>query len=309
VICTHSLNDYLKLKEAVASIVAQTYQAGEIILVVDGNPELYQKIRQDLGQKEPFKVILLKQNMGISGARNAGIGAASGEIIAFMDDDATAKKDWIETLIATYKKYDAISVGGKILPDWEAGAAPDYFPEELYWLVGVINQGFADDKIGEVRNTFGPNMSFKKSVFEEIGVFNQGFGFSGNSCVQAEEPELSLRMKKKFSRGVTYNPQAIVYHKIPRSKLKIGLLIKRSFYQGYSKALINKLDKSTDPLNTERTYLKYLILKSIPGRLKKFYRLSELKKVFVLIASIAGVGLGFLFGSVKGKNVKRANQP
>jgi glucosyl-dolichyl phosphate glucuronosyltransferase len=305
VVCTHNLKDYPFLKEALKSLLGQTYSEKEITLVVDGNPELYKRILSDYQSEKRLRVILLNTTMGISEARNAGIRESKGDILAFIDDDAVAEKDWIEKLVAVYVKYDAIAVGGKILPDWIGGPVPDFFPEELYWLVGVTNRGFAQDTITEVRNAYGSNMSFKKIVFDEAGLFSHGFGFTGNACVQAEEPELSLRMRKKFSRGVIYNPEAIVHHKIPSSKVKLGTLYRRSFYQGYSKALIKKIDSVKDPLNTERSYLRYLLIESIPGRLKRFYHFSELKKVLVLIISIIGVGLGFIFGSVQKNIIKK----
>jgi glucosyl-dolichyl phosphate glucuronosyltransferase len=304
VVCTHAFKDYPFLKEALKSLLGQTYSQKEITLVVDGNADLYRRILSDYQAENRLRVILLEDTMGISEARNAGIRESKGDILAFIDDDATAEKDWIEQLVAVYVKYNAIAVAGKILPDWIGGPVPDFFPEELYWLVGVTNLGFAQDTITEVRNAYGSNMSFKKIVFDQAGLFSHGFGFTGKACVQAEEPELSLRMKKKFSRGVIYNPEAIVYHKIPSSKVKLGTLYRRSFYQGYSKALIKKIDSVKDPLNTERSYLRYLLIKSIPGRLKKFYHPSELKKVFVLIVSIIGVGLGFVFGSAQRKKIK-----
>jgi GT2 family glycosyltransferase len=283
----------------------QTHRETEIIIVVDGNEELHKKIVAGYGSNEAIKAVLLKQNMGLCAARNAGIRAAQGNAIAFLDDDAVAERTWVENLVDTYEKFDAISVGGKVLPIWVSGK-PDYLPEELYWLVAITHEGFAEEKAIEVRNTFGPNMSFKQEVFEKIGVFNQDFGFAkrGISYIQAEEAEFSLRMKQKLGKGVMYNPEAIVYHKIPPSKVKMKMLLKRAFYQGYSKALLRKLNPSADPIATERSYLKSLLLKYIPRRIKRIYYVSELKKLSILVASITSVGLGFVYGYIKGIKVE-----
>ncbi len=191
-------------------------------------------------------------------------------------------------------------MGGKVLPVW-LGDKPDYLPEELYWLAGITHEGFAEEKVVEVRNTFGPNMSFKREVFQKAGMFNENLGFArkGTSYIQAEEPEFALRMRRELGKGVIYNPKAVVYHKIPPAKVKVGLLLKRAFYQGYSKALLRKLNISADSGATEKSYLKALLFEYIPRRLKRFYRLSELKKLLMLFACIGAVGLGFVYGYVK----------
>lgn len=300
IIGTHNPDSYQNLIEAVDSLLEQTHHELEIIIVVDGSEELYERVVTDYADQEAIRAVLLKENVGVCGARNAGIGVARGDTIAFLDDDAVAERRWIENLLSTYQEYDAVAVGGKVIPLW-LRARPDYLPEELHWLVGITHDGFADEKVAEVRNTFGPNMSFRREVFEEIGLFNEDFGFAGGktSRIQAEEAELGLRMKQKLGKGVIYNPHAIVYHKIPQSKLGVRILLRRAFYQGYSKALLGKLNNSADTISTEKAYLKSLLLKYIPRRMKRVYHISEVKKLSVLIASVFSVGLGFTYGYTK----------
>ncbi len=300
IVCTHSPDNYSNLVEAVDSLLSQTHPEIEVIVAVDGNAELHERVSAHYRGNEAVRTTLLKESVGVSGARNAGIKAAKGDIIAFIDDDAVAEKGWIENLLSAYSEYDAVAVGGKILPVW-LGDKPDYLPEELCWLAGITHEGFAEEKVVEVRNTFGPNMSFKKEVFQKAGMFNVNLGFArkGTSYIQAEEPEFALRMRRELGKGVIYNPKAIVYHKIPPAKVKVGRLLKRAFYQGYSKALLKKLSISADSVVTESSYLKALLFKYIPGRLKRFYRLTELKKLLMLVACIGAVGLGFVYGYIK----------
>lgn len=300
IVCTHSLNNYQNLTDAIDSLLNQTHKEMEIIIVVDGNKELYERIAKVYSAQKDIKVVASKENIGLSGARNMGIKASQGDVITFLDDDATAEKSWVENLISTYYRFDAIAVGGKILPVWLC-KQPDYFPDELGWLVGITHKGFAEEKVAEVRNTFGPNMSFKREVFEKIGLFNEKFGFAkrGTFCIQAEEAEFTLRMKNKLGKGVIYNPEAIVYHKIPQSKVKIKMLLKRAFYQGYSKTLLKRLSPSPETLATEKSYFKDLLLKYIPRRMKRVYYIPELKKLSILVTSIFSVGLGFLYGYTK----------
>jgi len=300
VVCTHNLDNYQNLVEAVTSLLEQTHRELEVIIVVDGNERLYRRVMEDYGGQERIHVVLLEENVGLSGARNAGIKVAQGDIVAFIDDDAVAEQGWIENLVDIYSKYDAIAVGGKVLPIW-LRQKPDYLPEELYWLVAVTHDGFAEEEVTEVRNTFGPNMSFKREVFEEVGGFSEDFGFSQGtpSLAQAEEAEFALRVKQKLGKGMIYKPEAIVYHKIPPSKLGMRTLLRRAYYQGYSKAMLERQKLHADPIATERSYLKALLLRYIPRRMMRIYRPSEMKKLSVLVASIFSVGLGFVCGYTK----------
>jgi len=290
--------------DAVDSILNQTLKELEIVVVVDGSEELYKGITEVYDAEERVKVVAIKENMGICSARNTGINAAQGDLVVFSDDDAVAEKRWIENLVDTYQKHDAIAVGGKILPIW-LSKQPDYFPDELGWLVGITYEGFAEERVVEVRNTFGPNMSFKKDVFDKIGLFTEEFGFSkkGLSCLQGEEAEFALRMKQELGQGVIYNPRAVVYHKIPACKTERRILLRRAFYQGYSKALLKRFGPSPDTLTTEEYYLKDLFFKYIPRRIKRVFSASnyiiELKRLSILIASVSSVGLGFLYGYFK----------
>jgi GT2 family glycosyltransferase len=144
-------------------------------------------------------------------------------------------------------------------------------------------------------------MSFKREVFDRIGVFNEKLGFTkkGTSYIQAEEPEFALRMTQAMNKCVIYNPHAVVYHKITRSKLRIWTLFRRAFYQGYSKSMLVKLGIQADVTAAERSYLRRLLLASIPRRIMKFYRPTEVKKLAVLLMIIFSVGAGFAYGYVR----------
>ncbi|UCH51627.1 MAG: glycosyltransferase [Chloroflexota bacterium] len=304
VICTYNPDNFLNLKDVIDSLIQQSHKVDEIIVVVDGEQMLGDKICSKYNRRKEVKVIVTREGMGVTRARNIGIRAATGDIIAFTDDDALTDKRWIARLLATYQITNAPAVGGKILPIW-LSAEPEHLPEELYWLVGVTHAGFAEEKVTEVRDAFGPNMSFKRQVFEAVGYFNERLGFDAHrtSYIQGEEPEFGLRVKNKLGKGVIYDPEAIVYHKVSPSKLKLGNLIKRSFYQGYTKALIQKLFPLAEPLYTERLYLKFLILNSIPRRAKNIFsgpnRFNEAKQVSVLLLCVGAVGIGFIYGNCK----------
>lgn len=296
VICTYSLEIYDAFTEAVESVLTQTYDDVELIVVVDGNQSLYDRIVEDY---DSVTVHLNKKNVGLSESRNRGVERASGDVIAFLDDDAVADKRWVEELVSVYENRDAIAVGGKMVGQWVAGK-PSFLPEEFYWLVGVTHRGFAEPG-QEVRNTFGSNISFRREVFEEIGEFDPELGRRGSLNIQAEETIFCVRMRKQYGHGVVYNPDAVVAHKVFDYRTEPKWLLGRAFWQGYSKRVMGQLiEEGSDD---ETAFLKQLLGEFIPSRLRNLIRSPTVPAALQLLAVgmfTAVVGAGYGYGLLKG---------
>src|SRR4051794_26128652 len=116
VICAHTEERWEQLVCAVESLESQTVAPHEILVVIDHNLELAQRVYRRLPN---VRVIENEQQRGISGARNSGIAVASGAIIAFLDDDAIAAPDWLEQLLEGYATPNILGVGGAIEPQWQ----------------------------------------------------------------------------------------------------------------------------------------------------------------------------------------------
>ena len=95
------------LEECIASIVAQTHRNLEIILVDDGSPDNCGAICDSWAKKDSRIRVIHKANGGISDARNAGIEAATGDYIAFVDSDDWIQPDMYEKLLAALLRENA----------------------------------------------------------------------------------------------------------------------------------------------------------------------------------------------------------
>ena len=298
IICTHRIERYNDFIEAVDSLISQSYDNIEIICIVDGNKDYYEIIKKKKGdqfKKHEIKLLLNSKNLGLLESRNRGVSLATGDIVAFIDDDAIADKDWIKELVKMYKR-GAIAAGGKLVPLWVA-KRPRWIPEEFYWLIGATHLGFPEE-VTVVRNTFGSNLSFKREVFLELGGFNTRMGgIKGRKMLQGGETELCERMRKKYGKGVMYNPNAIVYHKIFKRRTEIGFLVRRAFWQGYSKALMKKLVGGID---VETSFLRYLLIDRTLDRLKSIVKGSadDLSKLMVIWLLTFFVGVGYIYGKI-----------
>lgn len=95
------------LPECLDSIIGQTYQNLEIILIDDGSPDDSGWIADTYAERDPRIKVIHKENGGVTQARNVGIDHASGDYIAFVDSDDAITKDYFEILITYAKNHDA----------------------------------------------------------------------------------------------------------------------------------------------------------------------------------------------------------
>jgi glycosyltransferase involved in cell wall biosynthesis len=309
VICTYSPTLFDALVDAVNSVLAQTYEDVEVVVVVDGDESLFERVRERYGTHDDVRVHCNEENMGLSASRNAGVDRASGDVVAFMDDDAVAYPDWVERLVRLYRDHDAVAAGGRMAGRWVAGK-PSFLPEEFYWLVGVTHRGFPTEEC-QVRNTFGSNISFRREVFEELGGFEPNLGITGDSNVQGEETEFAARMRQRYGEGVWYDPDAVVEHKIFEHRTNPRWLVGRAFWQGYSKRVMAGVLPNEDAdegdvgadvdSNEETAFLRRLLLDSVPDRtatvIRRRRRADALQLVMLFVLT-AAVGVGYLYGAV-----------
>jgi len=296
VLCTYALDMHEHFREAADSILAQTYDDVELVVIVDGTPEVYERVVEEYGDREGVVIECNDENVGLLQSRNRGAEIASGDVVAFIDDDAIADEAWIERLVRAYEEEDAIAAGGKMTPEWVAGK-PSFLPEEFYWLIGVTHRGFADGP-GEVRNTFGSNISFRADVFAELGGFDVDIGGrKGDKNLQGGETELCARMREEYGQGVWYDPEAEVAHKVFEYRTEFWWLVDRAFWQGYSKRAMESMVENEG--GEEEAFLGALVTDFIPTRVINAIRdpsLSTVSQFLALFLLTAAVGSGYVYG-------------
>ncbi len=120
VICAYTDERLELLAAGIESLRSQTVAPHEIVLVVDHAPELEAIARE----RWPEAMVLAnREQQGLSGARNTGVEACTGEVVAFLDDDATPAPTWIERLGAAYADPNVLGAGGSVRPRWETARA------------------------------------------------------------------------------------------------------------------------------------------------------------------------------------------
>jgi glycosyltransferase involved in cell wall biosynthesis/GT2 family glycosyltransferase len=252
VICAFTFDRLEVMGEAVESLRAQTRPAHEVVLVIDHNPELLEETRR---LWPDLKILANRERQGLSGARNTGVAEASGEVVAFLDDDAIADRRWLEHLAAAYADPNVLGAGGAVRPRWLEGQ-PGWFPPEFDWVVGCTHSGMPQE-LSPVRNLVGANMSFRRAPLLEVGGFSHDLGRVGTLPVGCEETDLSIRVHQRWPQAeILYDPAAKVEHVVPPSRGKLSYFLDRCRAEGRSKAVLTGMVGAEDGLSSERSYVR-----------------------------------------------------
>lgn len=296
IVCTASPTRIALLRNCVESLLAGTRAPSELLVVVDSNPLL----RTELTALLPRSVRLLQtEQQGLSVARNVGIHAASGDVVAFVDDDAAVEREWLSSVMEAFDHDDdLLGVGGSVVPRW--GADPRWLTDELLWVVGCTYRGHREDA-GPIRNPIGCNMAFRRLELIAAGCFAIQFGKRGNALDTCEETELSLRLERVYGPGrIRYVPAARVQHFVPAARISWRLLVRRSISEGLAKGRLHRLYRRP-ALGPERSYVRRLVADAAPRLLIDGVRRRDgrrLQAAGAIVLSLLIAGLAFLAAAV-----------
>ncbi len=257
VICVFTMRRWDDMIAAIDSVGAQSLPAHELLVVVDHNEELRAKLTaylDDAGRAGgSVKVVANEQPRGLSGGKNTGVRHATGDIVAFLDDDAVADSKWLKYFADNYASPEVTGVGGLTLPNWDTGR-PAWFPREFDWVVGCNYVGMAQPR-KPVRNLLGGNASFRRSVFDQVGGFTVDVGRSDRKLpLGCEETEFCIKIHQALSRGpiLLIDDRAVIWHRVGRERTKLRYFLTRCYAEGISKAAVSRHVGSADGLSAER---------------------------------------------------------
>jgi glycosyltransferase involved in cell wall biosynthesis len=191
VVC--SFNGSQTIRDTLNGLLKLDYLDFEVIVVNDGSTDSTPKIASEY----PFRLINT-QNLGLSNARNTGIEAATGEIIAFIDDDAYPDTHWLRFIALALHTGEYVGIGGPNLQVPEDG----WKSEAVAYAPGP-NPVLLTDRVAE--HIPGCNMSFRREALKEIRGFDQVFRIAG------DDVDLCWRLRERGG-VIGYSHAAIVWH-------------------------------------------------------------------------------------------------
>jgi glucosyl-dolichyl phosphate glucuronosyltransferase len=305
VIPTHSEKRWHQLVRTVASARAQFHQVAEVVVVVDHNPQLYRRVRRDLGG---VTVLENLYTQGVSGTRNTGAFHTSTPLIAFLDDDTVAEPYWLARLVEPFTDPAVVGAGGGINPDW-ARQRPRWMPEEFLWAVGGSYAGMPTTT-APIRNVWSASMIVRREAFLKVGGFRTGFGKLGDQN-RPEDTELCLRMSAAGGGHWMYVPGAVIRHEVPADRSTFGFFLRRCYAEGRGKVQMAGLNSSTDSLGAERDYLRSLpraVIRDIAAA-SRGRCVSHALRAGSVVAGVAAAGFGGAVETLTGRRAERRELP
>ena len=190
-----SFNGERTLNACLESLVGLNYPDYEVILVDDGSTDS----TPEIAGKLPGVRYLRQDNHGLSVARNTGIAAATGEIIAFTDSDCRADEDWLYYMVGDLLNGEFAGVGGhNFLP-----------PDDSFVAAAVMVSPGGPAHVmltdREVEHVPGCNMAFFKWALDEIGGFDPAFRTAG------DDVDVCWRLQE-HGHKIGFSPAGFVWH-------------------------------------------------------------------------------------------------
>ena len=205
-----NLNGAGWLKDSIESIWAQTMQDLELIVVDNGSTDESLAIAQSYQGRPSYTLIQNDTNTGFSHAVNQGIRAAKGEYVALFNNDAFAEPDWLENLIAAAEQDGRIfAVSSLMIRHFERELVDD--AGDYVTLLGFAckrgdgMKASRYQKPGRVFSACGGAALYRKSILDEIGLFDETF------FAYYEDVDISWRANSLGYKNV-YCPTARCYH-------------------------------------------------------------------------------------------------
>ncbi len=205
-------NEGKRIDRCLTAILAQDYSAAGFEIIVVNN----RSSDDTAGRAERYPVTVIhERGAGPACARNAGIHAARGDIIAFVDADCIPSNSWLRELLAGIEDPDIGCFVGEILPLHPASMLAQYIHDrQLICQMRLLRRTPPVAATG--------NIAYRKTVFNALGLFDTAF-------MNGEDNDLFWRLIKSDRFRIRYNPQAIVAHAHPA---RLPLFVRRCFREG-----------------------------------------------------------------------------
>jgi O-antigen biosynthesis protein len=216
VVCTY--NGAHTIGDCCAALRALEYPKYEVIVVDDGSTDGAGEIAGSAG----FRVVRTS-NQGLASARNTGLAAANGELVAYIDDDAMPDPHWLSYLVNTFRTTSHAAVGGPNVAPAD-GAVADAVAIAPGGPIHVL----LSDQVAE--HIPGCNMAFRKEALEALGGFDPQFRTAG------DDVDVCWRIQDR-GETIGFSPAALVWHYRRRS---IRAYLRQQVGYGKAEALLER---------------------------------------------------------------------
>jgi len=217
IVCSH--NGSRTIRKTLDGIGRLEYPNFEVVVVDDGSTDATAAIAASYNCR-----LISTENSGLSSSRNTGLRAATGEIVAYLDDDAVPDPNWLHYLAAAFRRTNHAAIGGPNIAPPQQNIVADCVDK----APGCATHVLLTDEVAE--HIPGCNMAVRKNCLEAVGGFDAVFRSAG------DDVDLCWRLQQKgWTLG--FCPGAMVWHH--RRHTVLGYLKQQRGY-GIAEALLER---------------------------------------------------------------------
>lgn len=213
----------------------------EVLVIENGAKSGAERIVEAVSTTYPQRRLryVYEPTPGLLAGRHRGAVEAAGSLLIFVDDDIDVSPHWLESIVETFTDRTIDLIGGRILARYES-KPPSWL--QSFWgpaphggsgcgYLSLLDLGEQEAPV-DANFVWGLNFSIRAPVLRELGGFHpdnlpddlQHFQGDGETGLTIKANEAGLR--------AVYQPQALVHHRIPASRLTTAYFRRRAFYQG-----------------------------------------------------------------------------
>lgn len=282
---------------AIESVLAQTKAPLEILVPVDHNPELFHRLNARWSRTPSsdgipsISVVESRYEGNLSASARTAAELAQGEILAFLDDDASALPDWLERLVAPLADPSVVAVGGAPLPAY-AKARPRWFPAEFDWVFGCAYEGLPTSP-APIHHLIGTTMAVRTRDYLALGRMRS----DGH-----EDMELSHRLlASRPGAKLIYEPRAVVLHHVSEARLRWSYFWRRCFFGNREKVFAMRALGPAANLEAERKFVRRAVGRGVSHGIAQFIRgdVGGALRAGSICIGVALAGGGYALGTLE----------
>ncbi len=209
----------------------------EVVVVDNSSTDRTPELLRLLAQQSRSLRCVSEPTLGLSVARNTGWQVARGDVVAYLDDDAVVRPGWVEAVLQAFDDELTAGMAGRIELRWPY-SKPAWLPKELEALYAALDLGDDFHRLEPPEQPWGANMAIRRADLEAVGGFRTDLGRKGTSLACNEEMPTFQGLYAR-GRRIVYQPAAVVDHYVRANRVNPRWLLRRSWAQGISDAVVS----------------------------------------------------------------------
>lgn len=232
------------LDECLGRLRRQRFRPGDEVIVVDNGStdETGQVVARHQAVWTAPLQLLHEARPGKSHAIARALGAVSGDVLAFTDDDVNVGDAWLDAIRVAMSDPAVALAGGPVAGRWES-TVPSWFRRacarhpRLGAPVGLLDYGSRGVDLGP-RTLLGANLAVRREAFTAAGGFAPHLGKLRGTLLSGEDHEL-CRWVQASGRRAIYEPRAVVHHWVPTHRARLGYVLQWFFWSGITHGIMD----------------------------------------------------------------------